>query len=94
MSLSIANASAARGLTVGGAPRHAGRHAPDAGARRPHARADTREQAVGYVGLQQALEGFPPFASARSAVLLTALIHSMGGAATSIARGAYVNTRI
>jgi len=94
MSLSIATASPVRAQALGGAPRQTGRHVPDAGGRRQPPRAGAREQPVGYVGLQQAMEGFPPVASARSAVLLTALIHSMGGAATSIARGAYVNTRI
>lgn len=50
--------------------------------------------ALGYEGLQQALELLPATASAVPATLLTALIHTMGGAATSVACGLYVNTSI
>lgn len=49
---------------------------------------------LGYDGLQQALESLPAASSTVSAALLTALIHTMGGAATSVACGLYVNTSI
>ncbi len=49
-------------------------------------------QTMGYVGLQQALAHLPATASAVPATLLTAVIHTMGGAATSVARGLYINT--
>jgi hypothetical protein len=49
---------------------------------------------LGYLGLQQALAHLPAAASAVPATLLTAVIHTMGGAATSVARGLYVNTAI
>jgi len=56
---------------------------------RQQAEADTPAPAYGYVGLQQSLARLPASAAA---TLLTALIHSMGGAATSVARGMYLNT--
>jgi hypothetical protein len=49
---------------------------------------------LGYLGLEQALAHLPAAASAVPATLLTAVIHTMGGAATSVARGLYLNTTI
>lgn len=47
---------------------------------------------LGYVGLQQSLAALPDQPGTAAGTLLVALIHSMGGAATSVARGLYVNT--
>jgi hypothetical protein len=41
--------------------------------------------------LQEALAGFPDRPESLPSILLTSLIHSMGGAPTSIARGAYLS---
>ncbi len=50
--------------------------------------------ALGYLGLEQALAHLPDAASAVPATLLTAVIHTMGGAASSVARGLYISTTI
>ncbi len=49
---------------------------------------------LGYVGLQQSLAHLPAAPWVVPTTLLTAVIHTMGGAATSVARGLYVNTSI
>ena len=49
---------------------------------------------LGYAGLQQTLAHLPAAPWVVPTTLLTAVIHTMGGAATSVARGLYVNTSI
>lgn len=52
-----------------------------------------RVQQVGYVGLERAVAPYHDFRPG-SPALLTALIHSMGGAATSVASGIYLDSRV
>lgn len=49
---------------------------------------------LGYAGLHAALSTLDTDFGPRSAGLLTTMIHSMGGAPTSVARGLYLNTLI
>lgn len=49
---------------------------------------------LGYAGLQAALTTLGTDFGPRSASLLATMIHSMGGAPTSVARGLYLNTLI
>ena len=49
---------------------------------------------LGYVGLHAALTALDTDFGPRSAGLLTTMIHSMGGAPTSVARGFYLNTLV
>lgn len=66
--------------------------APNKAAARTDSRSTgTTPAALGYVGLQQTLSQFRDDPYLVPSTLLTALIHSMGGAPTSISRGAYVS---
>ncbi len=49
---------------------------------------------LGYAGLHAALTTLGTDLGPRSASLLATMIHSMGGAPTSVARGLYLNTLI
>lgn len=53
-----------------------------------------RVQQLGYVGLEQAVAPYQGDFRPGSPALLTALIHSMGGAVTSVASGLYLNSRV
>lgn len=69
--------------------RDAGRGAAPAVAR--DARSDPHAPRFGHAGLQDTLAEFADRPESLPAILLTSLIHSMGGAPTSIARGAYLS---
>ena len=49
---------------------------------------------LGYAGLHAALTTLGTDLGPRSASLLATMIHSMGGAPTSVARGLYLNTLV
>lgn len=69
--------------------RYAGRSAAPAVAR--DRQPDPHAPRFGHAGLTESLAGFPDRPESLPAILLTSLIHSMGGAPTSIARGAYLS---